>query len=272
MIPHRVCHVHPTHSSLFAVIGRLQVDADTLLHEEAITRQRLPASGFFRRGCRYGGFRRGRRVWVLGLASARGALSAQQQRCGRQRQPDAPQRSGDCPARRLLLRARIRRAHGGLCALRMLALQLRVCAACGYGAGRCGFRRKCPFVSFFTLRASLKAFTFADVTLVHASSFHFCPCAHFVLNLRPLAHRTDGYDDTDLYKRLTTVLNLSYECLAFTLMGHVATRHPHRGLSRVSHIINRRGAGDLFSQWHLAQVREEGGEGGAGVLRRAEAC
>ena len=61
-----------------------------------------------------------------------------------------------------------------------------------------------------------------------------------------------GYDDTDLYARLQSDLNLSSICLDFRLMAHVPDDHAVRGLTRVHLILHKRAATEIFPPWHSA--------------------
>ena len=65
--------------------------------------------------------------------------------------------------------------------------------------------------------------------------------------------RRYGFDDTDLYQRLSSALNVSSGCLSFSLMRHMAEAHAERGLTRVYHTLHRRATeGGLFPRWHEA--------------------
>ena len=55
-----------------------------------------------------------------------------------------------------------------------------------------------------------------------------------------------GYDDTDLYHRLSAGRNLSAKCLSFTHMRHSEESHGERGLTHIHHILHRRATTELF--------------------------
>ena len=61
-----------------------------------------------------------------------------------------------------------------------------------------------------------------------------------------------GYDDTDLYARLQSELNLSSLCLDYRLMAHEPAEHAARGLTRLPLVLHRRAATELFPPWHAA--------------------
>jgi hypothetical protein len=63
-----------------------------------------------------------------------------------------------------------------------------------------------------------------------------------------------GYDDTDLYHRLSAGRNLSAKCLSFTHMRHSEESHGERGLTHIHHILHRRATTELFKLWHEARL------------------
>ena len=70
--------------------------------------------------------------------------------------------------------------------------------------------------------------------------------------------RKYGFDDTDLYARLSQARNLTGGCLRFDLMRHSPDGHAERGLTRVHHTLNKRATrGGLFPGWHEALNLEQ---------------
>ena len=67
--------------------------------------------------------------------------------------------------------------------------------------------------------------------------------------------RRYGYDDTDLYSRLSAARNLSGGCLSFSHMRHMTDQHASRGLTHVHHVLHRRAtSGGLLPRWHEAAL------------------
>ena len=92
-----------------------------------------------------------------------------------------------------------------------------------------------------------------DVNSRHLNGVVLVRAAHFAAvggYDERMAHY--GYDDTDLYARLQSDLNLSSLCLDFRLMAHVPDDHAVRGLTRVHLILHKRAATELFPPWHSA--------------------
>lgn len=79
-----------------------------------------------------------------------------------------------------------------------------------------------------------------------------------------------GYDDTDLYHRLSAGRNLSAKCLSFTHMRHSEESHGERGLTHIHHILHRRATTELFKLWHEARLApSKHGNGSPDCMRLA---
>ncbi|KAL1507023.1 hypothetical protein AB1Y20_007885 [Prymnesium parvum] len=86
-----------------------------------------------------------------------------------------------------------------------------------------------------------------------------------------------GLDDTDLYYRLTTSLNLSRRCVNFTQLEHRAEGHAQRGETWVHEFMHRRAVEQIWwrwdrsgfspSQWGVIDHRTAGAAEGICIVR-----